>query len=228
VLLRRVGTAIFLAIAAVALYGTFVRSWMRNWGASEEEVRAELPGQSAAANPQYQARRAITINAPAEEVWQWLVQIGQGRGGFYSYDWLENLFNLDIHSADRIVPEFQNLALGDFIAAEPNHAVGWTVTGIDTHRSLVLTVSIEGTASADAPELDPDVFSGVWIFHLNPIDGSSCRLVADFRADFKPGPLPTVVPVMLLEPVHFIMERKMLLGVRERAERSSSAQAGRR
>ncbi len=225
-LLRRTVAPVLLVIAAVALYGTVVRSWMRNWGAADVEVSAELPGESTAATPHYQARRAITINAPAEVVWRWLIQIGQGRGGFYSYDWLENLFNLDIHSTDRIVPEFQALALGDFIAAEPNHVAGWRVTEIDTGKSLVLTVSIEESASPDAPQLDTDAFSGVWIFQLNPIDTSSCRLIADFRADFESGPLPAALLALLLEPVHFIMERKMLHGIRERAERSASDNPG--
>ncbi|TVR71750.1 MAG: hypothetical protein EA415_11035 [Sphaerobacteraceae bacterium] len=215
-----------LAVAVVALYGTYVRSWMRNWGATEAEVRAELPGEWVSPSPQYQARRGITINAPAEVVWRWLIQIGQGRGGFYSYDWLENLFSLEIHSTDRIVPEFQALALGDFIAAEPNHVAGWRVTEIDTGKSLVLTVSIEESASPDAPQLDPDAFSGIWIFQLNPIDTSSCRLIADFRADFESGPLPAALLALLLEPVHFIMERKMLHGIRERAERSASDHPG--
>jgi hypothetical protein len=98
---RRISAAVFLSITAVFLYGTLVRSWMRNWGASVDEVRAKLPGESDFVSLQYQSRRAITINAPAEVVWSWLIQIGQGRGGFYSYDWLENLFDLHIHSTNR-------------------------------------------------------------------------------------------------------------------------------
>jgi hypothetical protein len=218
--MQRTGGAVFSVIVAVILYAMVARSWMRNWGASVDEAQTELPGESALANPQYQSRRAITIYASAEVVWNWLIQIGQGRGGFYSYDWLENLFNLNIHSTDRIVPEFQDLAPGDFIAAEPGHAFGWRVAEIDEGKSLVLRVSIEETDSAGAPQVDPAAFSGFWIFQLNPIDASSCRLIADFRADFGPGPLPASLPAMLLEPVHFIMERKMLLGIRERAERS--------
>lgn len=222
---RQMSGIVALTVVSVLLYSTLVRSWMRNWGASEDVVKTKLAGESAAVTPQYQSRRAITINAPADVVWRWLMQIGQGRGGFYSYDWLENLFGLDIHSADRIVPEFQNLGLGDFVAAEPNHVAGWRVTEIDPPRSLVLTVSIEQPASTDAPPLDPNAFSGVWIFQLNTIDKSSCRLIADFSADFESGPLPAALPALLLEPVHFIMERKMLIGLKERAERSFSANA---
>jgi hypothetical protein len=222
---RKMSGAVLLTLVAVLLYGTLVRAWMRNWGASEDEVRTELAGESTTATPQYQSRRAITINAPAHEVWSWLVQIGQGRGGFYSYDWLENLFDLDIRSTDQIVPEYQNLKLGDFIAAEPNHVAGWRVTGIDPPKSLVLTVSIEQPASSEVPRLDPDTFSGVWVFQLNPIDTSSCRLIADFRADFGPGPVPSALPPLLLEPVHFVMERKMLIGLKERAELSASVHA---
>jgi hypothetical protein len=96
------------------------------------------------------------------------------------------------------------------------------VTAIDPGRSLVLTVSIEESATSDSPPLNRDAFSGVWIFQLNSIDTSSCRLIVDFRADFEPGPLPAALPALLLEPAHFMMERKMLIGIRERVERSSS------
>ena len=226
---RRIGVAVVLITSAVAFYVSVVRSWMLNWGATEAEVRGVLPGESVVAIPRYQSRRAIPINAPVEEVWGWLVQIGQGRGGFYSYDWLENLFGLNIHSTDQILPELQHLGVGDFIAAEPNQVAGWRVTALDPPRSLVLTVSIEDAGLPDDSRLDSEAFSGVWIFQLNPIDNSSCRLLVDFRADFGPGPLSAALSALLLEPVHFIMERKMLIGIKKRAERNceESAVAGR-
>ena len=117
----RRSTAVLLAAGAVAGY-VRARQWFTSWGAEPEEIDASLPGDELMADPTMIVTRAITIDAPPEAVWPWLVQMGQGRGGFYSYDWLENLFGLDIHNADRLEPEWQALAVGDQLRAAPASA----------------------------------------------------------------------------------------------------------
>jgi hypothetical protein len=104
------------------VYLLLVRPWHMRWGATDEEVRKSLPGDELAPHPTLESTRALTIRAPAKEVWRWLMQLGQDRGGFYSYDWLENLADLAIHSAEEIVPELQNLKVGDLVRWPPR---GW-------------------------------------------------------------------------------------------------------
>src|SRR5215213_5479579 len=107
------GVSLPVVTLAAAGYLLLARPWMRTWGATEAEARMTPPGDEVVAAPTFQSTIAMTIDAPAERVWPWLAQLGQGRGGFYSHDWLENLFGSDIHSADRMLPEHQNPRAGD-------------------------------------------------------------------------------------------------------------------
>jgi len=119
-----------LAIGAAVLGGTWtaLRLRMLVWGSSGEEASRRLPGDDLVPNAQYETTHAITIHAPAENVFPWIVQMGQNRGGFYSHDALENLLGLDIHSADRIHPEWQELVPGvDYVSLDPHHAVKMTI-----------------------------------------------------------------------------------------------------
>jgi hypothetical protein len=170
-----------------------------------------------------QSTHAITIQAAAAQVWPWLVQLGQGRGGFYSYDWLENLFRLEIHSADRLIPEFQHLQVGDLVRLSPK--AGIPVAVIEPNRSLILFGQEEpdtGLAN-DHQKQGPDAdFAYSWAFILDELDEITTRLVVRSRGDWKPGLLMTLACGVFLEPASFIMERKMLLGLKHRAE----AQAG--
>ena len=104
-------------VAGLAAYAFFVRPWHLKWGATEEELNMSLPGDGLVQNPKLNATHAITINAPVRDVWPWLVQVGQNRGGFYSYTWLENLVGCEMRNADQIVPEWQELKVGDEVWA---------------------------------------------------------------------------------------------------------------
>ena len=117
--LARVGAGIATTAAALAAYRYVVQPWHKTWGATEEEAQKPLPGDEFVPDPAYMTTRAITIEAPPEDVWPWLVQVGQDRGGFYSYEWLENIFGLDIHNADEIISEWQNLEVGDIVRLGP-------------------------------------------------------------------------------------------------------------
>jgi hypothetical protein len=197
------------------------RRWFTTWGSDTWEQEASLPGDELVVDPILATTRAITIDAPPEAVWPWIVQMGQGRGGFYSYDWLENLFGLRIHNADRIEPAWQHLTVGDQLRAAPPTAgpdAGFTVVAIDPGRSLVTVIGapeVVGPQAAHGPLPD----GGTWTFVVDPVGARQTRLLVRLRASFQlPRPVGWVV-ARLLEPVHFVMERKQLLGLRDRAGR---------
>ena len=112
--------------------------WQQRWGATDGEVVGPLPGDDLVAEPAVQTTRAISIAAPAAAVWPWIVQLGADRGGFYSYDWLENLFGLGIHSADRIVEDWQTRRVGDLVHADARGRGGWYVMDVRPDDVLVL------------------------------------------------------------------------------------------
>jgi hypothetical protein len=149
------------------------------------------------------------------------VQLGQGRGGFYSYEFVENALGADIHNNDRIMPEFQDLKLGDQIPLAQG-GFGIPVALIDPPRTLVL----HGDTRVDPhglPGLRPgDFFNGVWGWHLEPIDDATTRVIERWLADWNPSVQNFVLMRAFLEPGAFIMSRKMLLGIKQRAEGTSA------
>jgi len=203
------GTIGVLAAGVVAAYWLVVRPWYRNWGATPAEVDAQLPGDDLLADPDGESTMAVTIDAPAGEVWPWLVQLGQGRGGFYSYEWAENLVGLDVHNADRILPAYQDLSVGDTVRlGDPER---WSetrlvVADLEPNRALVLRTPAEPT-------------DWTWAFVLAERADGSTRFVVRSRAKTGSSPVSAALVSALLEPVASLMTRKMLLGVRERAER---------
>jgi hypothetical protein len=210
-------------MAAIATYLLAIRPWHLKWGATQAEIQGPQPGDELIKRPRYETTRSVTIRAPAADVWPWLVQIGQSRGGFYSYDWLENLIGLDIHSADRVLPEFQDLQVGDILPNEPKTPdEGVTVAAVQPERALIL----RGTIVPSQPmkgypihydDTMPWWMDWTWAFILDRLDERTTRLIARLRSDYK-GLTPAMARFMLVEPSHFIMERKMLLGIKQRAE----------
>jgi hypothetical protein len=160
-------------------------------------------------SPDLTATRAITVRASADQVWPWIAQLGQGRGGFYSYDFLENLAGCDIHSADRIVPGWQDIKIGDVIKLAP--AVGLDVAVLEPGRSLVLRGGIP--IGNTAPPYD---FTWAWVLREEP-HGTSRLLVRERYAYTRTWARFLVEPV---EAVSFVMSQKMLRGIRDRAERT--------
>jgi hypothetical protein len=195
-----------LGVAAAA-YILVARPRHLRWGASAQECEASLPGDHLIASPDLTATRAITIRASAGRVWPWIAQLGQGRGGFYSYDFLENLVGCDIHSADRIVAEWQDIKIGDEIKLAP--AAGLEVTALDPGRSLVLR---GGVPMGNTPS--PYDFTWAWVLRDEP-DGTARLLVRERYAYTRPWARFLVEPV---EAVSFLMTQKMLRGIRDRAE----------
>ena len=137
------------------LYWIPLRLWFRRWGVSDAELKQPMAGDNEVPKPNYFAMLAVTIDAPVEYVWPWLLQMGRGRGGLYSYDWLDRIFGyLDRPSADRILPEYQHLAVGDVIPVG-GAAGGFPVKTVKTGEALVLGGQTEA-------------FQWVWQFKLVP------------------------------------------------------------
>jgi uncharacterized protein YndB with AHSA1/START domain len=214
-----------MAVGALApwVYLLFVRPWHMRWGATDEEVRKRLPGDELVPHPTLESTRALTIRAPVEEVWRWVVQLGQDRGGFYSYDRLENLAGADIHNVERIVPEMQHLKVGDFVPMAPvEWAVptgGFTVVRIEPERAIVWRQG--WPEDLEHLSLSDTQGSGTWAFILEKVDEGTTRLILRERSGHKPRMRDVVFNYLFMERQHFIMERRMLKGIKERAERAS-------
>ncbi len=198
-LLKRVSLT-FGAMSVVAvLYRQLLRRPILNWGATDDEAVARLPGDELLEQADGVSSRAITIEAPASAVWPWIAQMGPSpRGGAYTYDWIENLLRLDMHSTDRVLPDFQHPQLGDTIGygpnrmrlerVEPEHVLAWR--------------------SEDG--------NWVWSFVLGEQHGQT-RLIS--RNRFRLPSLGARIGMVPMEPASLVMERKMLYGIKQRAER---------
>lgn len=225
-----------LPLAALGAAGLAYFAWVRprllRWGATELEARQPLPGDHLVPAPRTTFTRAITLRAAPAQVWPWLVQIGSHRAGWYSYDTLDNGGQ---PSADRIVPELQNLRVGDEIWAAPDGTLAFAVHSLEPERALVLSGPLDfstahaqerGVFGGDPAALDPVRAS--WAFVLVPLDEPlspaepHTRLLVRFRADYAPNPLSSLAGAVL-EPISFLMERKMLLGIQARVERAAAA-----
>lgn len=213
---------------AAALLTAPVLRWSHNrWGATPAEVAAAMPGDELVPKPKITSTRAITINAAPRDVWPWLVQIGQGRGGFYSYDALENLVRCDIHSADRIIPQLQQLHPGDLIRLAPAGSPSFQVSRIQPPSILTLVGADPKTQVAAPIPATPEDMASTWQWVLHPVlNGRGTRLIARQRLSY---PRRQSALWHLVEPVSFVMERRMLHGIKARAEgqrNGSPAEAG--
>ena len=193
-------TALGIAAAAatgVAAYAKWIRPRQLTWGARPEEVDRSLPGDDLVARPTFNATRGISIQAPPEQVWPWLVQAGVGRAGWYSYDLLDNPGR---RSSRRIIPELQHLAPGDIMPMGPG-GQGIPVHALDPPRTMIW--GRPGDSS--------------WVWQLDPCPDGSTRLICRIRSRIRPTPTSVLFNV-LFEVADFWMLRKMLLNLRARAE----------
>jgi hypothetical protein len=198
-----------VAAGAALLYAA--RRYYRNWGTTKEECRMALPGDELVSSPAVQTTEGVWIEAPPGAVWPWLVQMGQDRGGLYSYQTLENLVGLDYHNADRIHPECQRLAPGDVMRLAPKGWMGLpdgialTVVDVVEQHSIVL----RGTAPQSLGD-------AVWSFHVIPHWEDRCRLLIRTRMRLRhPG---EVLATELAGPAKAALTRGILLGVKRRVE----------
>ena len=195
---------------AAAAYILLARPRHLRWGTMDQDSDEPLPGDDLIQSPNLAATRAVTVRASADQVWPWIAQLGQGRGGFYSYDFLENLVGCDIHSADRIVPEWQDVGVGDEVKLHP--AVALAVAALEPGRSLVLRGGIPMGNT-------PPPYDFTWAFVLRERPDRTTRLLVRERYAYTRRWAPLVVEPV--EAVSFVMSQKMLRGIRDRAERTA-------
>ena len=195
-----------LLLSVVLIYSFVVQPWHMRWGATDAELAMPLPGDPFIPPTTVVSTRAVTIHAPAAVVWAWTVQLGQEHGGFYSYDWLENLFAAQMHNAERIVPEWQNPQVGarvTMMANPPPMSVAEIVL-IEPERVMVL--------------------KGGWTFFLQPLDAQTTRFIVRYASFPVKGNLSAALYYYpIFEPAHFVMESGMMLGIKQRAERMANA-----
>jgi len=196
-------TLLVAPATGLLLYWFPIRRWMSRWGTPPSDVRRIMAGDGLLADPTYSGTMTVIVNARPEHMWPWLVQIGYQRGGLYSYDWLDRLFGyLDRPSARRILPEFQHLAVGDQIPL--GRGPSWPVALAEPNRALVLDMR-------NMPGID-----WVWQFGLYPLDDTRTQLVS--RSRVRARTLWARLMTYAIEPAGFLMTRRMLLGLKERAE----------
>jgi hypothetical protein len=202
------------AVTVLAAAGVARRRQLR-WGATVAETRRSLTGDDLVADPDLRSTRAITIRAAVEDVWPWVVQLGQGRGGFYSYDGLENLVGCDIHSADAVNPDWQYLEVGDTVRLAPEFAL--TAAVVEAPRTLVLQGGF-------LPGLVTAPYDFTWTFDLSPVSAGETRLLVRERYSYRRWWARLIIePVSVIS---FVMSHRMLNGLRDRAEHRPPLAAG--
>jgi hypothetical protein len=207
------GFALLLYVAG----STVLYPWHRTWGSTREEVLMSLPGDPAERDASLEIQHAITIDAPPADVWPWLLQLGQDRAGFYSYDWLERAFGANVHNVSKIRPEWQSRQVGDLVPATQRgylggifgDELGWTVKHLEAERALVL--------------------DGWVAFVLLPTGDQRTRFIIRSTVSRRDIPVwASVLNFMTFETPHFIMQRRMMLTIKELAENGRGLQSARR
>jgi hypothetical protein len=217
---KDIGEGIVGAIVIIfSLLTPFLRPWRVKWGATDAEVQRALPGDDLVKHPKWQYTNAITIESPVACVWFWLVQIGQGRGGFYNYEWLQNLIGCDMHNTNQILQEFQHLEVGDSVRLHPKMP-GYPVAIIKPDCVIVLHADTRtGSTPVPGGTKPEDYFASTWVFFLDKLDDGKTRLISRFRSDYNPRMRNRLFyGTCLVEPISTAMQRKMLKGIKQRVE----------
>ena len=199
--------------AAPAFYAVWVRPRMLTWGATPDEITGTYPGDELVPDPDGGATMATCLPAPPQRVWPWLVQMGGGRGGWYSWDWLDNKGE---PSADRVVSAWQNLEVGQRLKGPTNW---WSVVALEPNRTLVLQSSyglLTGRSFDPRSGLPRAYVEGIWGFHLRAAAGGRTRLVIRTRSRSHPRLFGRPFGLLVGEPVHFIMQTRQFHNLRTR------------
>jgi hypothetical protein len=219
---HRCAVVVLCFAAALAVYFLAVRPWLRGWGADDALRRATLPGDGLIATGSPRETRAVVIAAPAAAVWPWIAQIGQDRGGFYSFAVLENLAGCELSNLDHLDPSLQSWGPGDRLWMYPRtKAGGMGQAPLALHepgRALVFYTRRPGTRLVDRPD-------GTWAFIVQPVDAHTSRFVVRSNGTPSPSLLGAAFEGAIFEPIHFVMERKMMDGVKVRAEGGRPSEA---
>ena len=211
---RRLVAALVLAAA----YAGIVRPRLLRWGATDEEVRRPFPGADVIAGGRRGATMAVTIDAPPAEVWKWLAQMGCDRGGWYSWDRLDNG---GVPSAERIHPEWQQISVGDHLASTPGGGAWFEVAALEPGRFLGLRAPLDPRGRPfDTSGPRPRFYSdSTWSFLLRELPGGRTRLVVSGHADYHPRLPFTIANIVFWEPAHVVMQTRQFANLKRRAER---------
>ncbi|WP_242344656.1 hypothetical protein [Anaeromyxobacter terrae] len=214
--LLKLGAGIGLAAGAYALWG---RPRMLRWGATPDEVRARSPGADIIPGGKRGSTMAATLDAPPSAVWPWLVQMGYGRAGWYSWDRLDHFGK---PSARRIHPEWQSLSVGQRLPATPDGRYWFDVAAVERERFLALRVFTSGGRQYDSADPRPRAFSdftdSLWAFELEGLPGGRTRLVVTVHSAGRPRLIDSVLGYLFWEPAHFVMQLRQFGNLRRRAE----------
>jgi hypothetical protein len=201
-LLKLALLAVGSVILMLVLYVSFIRPRQLRWGATDEELARQMPGDDFVEQPTFNATRALTIRAPPEDIWPWIVQIGHNRAGWYSYDWIDNLGR---PSAEQIIPELQELKEGDRIPVSPDGELAFTVHTMVENRFMIWG--------------QPGEMSWVWL--LEPVSRNETRLMTRVRLEYR-WTHPAILFYLALDVGDIVMMRKCMLGIKRRAETHSA------
>lgn len=212
---RKLAAVIVAAAAVFALFFSVARPLYMRWGATNAELAASFPGEELFPAAGARSVRGVTVDASADDVWPWVAQIGQDRGGFYSYDVLEDLVGGRMPRATRVMPEHQAWRPGDQLWMYPKEKIGGAggarLVAHEPGHVLMFASRALG-AGKDEPE------AGVWGFVVQPVDAGHARLLAVSRAARATSPVAAGFGRAVFEPAHYVMERRMLLNLRTLAE----------
>jgi len=206
-LLEEAGAA--FAMTGMLLFSWLLRPWYSRWGVPQSGATRALAGDDIVPAPTLEVTRAIAIQAPPEKIWAWLVQIGQEKGGLYTYQHLENLAGCRITNARHIEPQWQDPRPGDTVRLGPKGYPLFRITSVDLNRSLVMQ-------ACDPAKEQPGPAS--WVFVIERLSDGTCRLWTRSRNSFERTFANLMIWRVITEPIHFVMERRMLIGIKQRAE----------
>ena len=202
-----------------ALLTPFLRCLRMHWGANKDDIQLDLPGDDYLDSCNWSYTQAITIHAPSTSVWSWLAQIGQGRGGFYSYEMLENTVGCDIHNANEIKPALQDITIGDKIKLHPEMP-GMPVHILEKDKSLVILADSRiGGSPVPVETKENNYFVATWGFYFLDIDNNTSRFISRYRCEY-PSSFKNHLYYgkYTVEPISEIMQIQMLKGIKKRAE----------
>jgi len=205
-LIRKVKEALsgmFLIAGCVFLRPVF-HSWYAKWGTTSTDISRKLPGDEYISCFHGGYTQAIDINAPPGSVWPWIVQMGQDKAGFYSYEFLENMIGCNIHNSDRILGEYQDIKVGDMLIMHPK-------------APTVPVIVVKPTESLVYGGKQDENTANVWVFNLDK-KKETTHLITRWSFDYKPGLFNKAIYNWLIEPIAAVMQRKMLLEVKKLAE----------
>ncbi|MBO2453841.1 SRPBCC family protein [Actinomadura barringtoniae] len=211
---------VFLGVLAVGWYAVLVRPQLLRWGATADEAAEIYPGDELVPDASEQTTMAATLPAPPDQVWPWLVQMGHERGGWYSWDRLDNAGH---PSAERIDPDWQELKAGERLITSPSGNSWFTVAVLDRPRTLILRADLQipsGRPFDPRGVYPPAYTEGIWAFHLRPTAEGGTRLVVRTRGRGRPRIADRLAAYLFGEPAHFIMQTRQFQNLRRRVRRA--------